>query len=566
MLSKMQHRADPNRLRRDFPILSSRVHGKPLIYLDNAATTQKPRSVIDAISNYYKRSNANVHRAAHALSADATLAFEQVRQELADWIGAASQNEIVWTRGTTEAINLVAYSYLKPRLKPGSRILLMESAHHANIVPWQQVARETGAVIDVLPCAQGEIDLELFSELLGRGPAIAAISHVSNALGSIYPIKEMCRVAREAQVPVLVDGAQGLPHSDIDVADIGCDFYAFSGHKLFGPTGIGALWAREEILAQMPPWQSGGEMIERVSFEETRFAGLPFRFEAGTPNIAGVIGLGAAIRYLRDTDRKALELHEQHLLTHALECCNQVKGFHPLEAGHNQAALISFLIDGQHPQDVGLWLDRQGIAVRAGHHCAMPLMSALGIPGSIRASFAFYNTLEEAEVLALALQQLVDQSRTQVANAPVENITQNVGDSLLAQVRSAPDWNSRYSTLMQIGSQLPPLPDTWKRDEYRLHGCETRVWMVTKVDEEGRMACLADADARILRALLGLLLQNINGLTPQEVLELDLPERIRELDLERHLSPSRGNGLKAMIDALLRFARLQQTNPTYTQP
>ncbi|TCK08802.1 SufS family cysteine desulfurase [Marinobacterium mangrovicola] len=562
----MQHRADPNRLRRDFPILSSRVHGKPLIYLDNAATTQKPRSVIDAISNYYKRSNANVHRAAHALSADATLAFEQVRQELADWIGAAHQNEIVWTRGTTEAINLVAYSYLKPRLKPGSRVLLMESAHHANIVPWQQIAREAGAVIDVLPCATGEIDLKLFGELLGRGPAIAAISHVSNALGSIYPIKAMCRMAREAQVPVLVDGAQGLPHTDIDVGDIGCDFYAFSGHKLFGPSGIGALWAREAILEQMPPWQSGGEMIEQVSFDETRFAGLPFRFEAGTPDIAGVIGLGAAIRYLRESDRKALEQHEQKLLSHALECCGQVKGFRSLAAGPEQAALISFLLEGQHPQDVGLWLDRQGIAVRAGHHCAMPLMSALGIPGSIRASFAFYNTLDEAEALASGLQQLIDQSRTQVSAPAGSEIAQNLESSLVEQVRQAPDWNSRYSILMQIGSQLPPLPDTWKRDEYRLHGCETRVWMVTKVDEEARMACLADADARILRALLGLLLQNINGLTPQEVLSLDLPERIRELDLERHLSPSRGNGLNAMIDALLNFARLQHTNPTNPQP
>ncbi|SEG03001.1 SufS family cysteine desulfurase [Marinobacterium lutimaris] len=562
----MQHRADPIRLRRDFPILSSRVHGKPLIYLDNAATTQKPRSVIDTISNYYKRSNANVHRAAHALSADATLAFEQVRQELADWIGATSQNEIVWTRGTTEAINLVAYSFLKPRLKPGSRILLLETAHHANIVPWQQVAREAGAVIDVMPCAQGEIDLSRFGELLSRGPAIAAISHVSNALGSIYPIKAMCRMAREAQVPVLIDGAQGLPHTDIDVADLGCDFYAFSGHKLFGPTGIGALWAREEILEQMPPWQSGGEMIEQVSFEETRFAGLPFRFEAGTPNIAGVIGLGAAIRYLRETDRAAMEQHEQNLLRHALECCQQVPGFRSLAAGPDQAALFSFLIDGQHPQDVALWLDRQGIAVRAGHHCAMPLMSALGIPGSIRASFAFYNTLDEAEALASALQQLVDQSRSQVHGASVANQCQGVDETLLQELHAAPDWNSRYSILMQIGSDLPPLPGSWKTDEYRLHGCETRVWMVTKVDEEGRMACLADADARILRALLGLLLQNINGLTPQEVLELDLPERIRELDLERNLSPSRGNGLNAMIDALLSFARLQHTNPTNPQP
>lgn len=547
----MHNKADPARLRRDFPILSSRVNGKPLVYLDNAATTQKPRSVIDAISQYYKRSNANVHRAAHALSADATQAFEQVREELAAWIGASSSRELIWTRGTTEAINLVAFSYLKPRLKPEDRILLLESAHHANILPWQQLAKEHGAIIDVLPCSQGNIDLARYRQLLERKPALAAISHVSNALGSIYPIEEMCRLAQEYGVPVLVDGAQGLPHFDIDVRSIGCDFYAFSGHKLFGPTGIGALWAREEILEQMPPWQSGGEMIEQVSFEETRFAGLPFRFEAGTPNIAGVIGLGAAIRYLRQTDRQALELHERALLKHALSCCSSVKGFQPLDAGSDQAAVTSFLIEGHHPQDVALWLDRQGIAVRAGHHCAMPLMSALGIPGSIRASFAFYNTLEEAETLATALDALIAQDRAQLA----VDFEQSLEGSMLERVRAAEGWNSRYSLLMEIGSQLPPLPSEWQRDEYRLHGCESRVWMITRLDDEGRMACLADADARILRALLSLLLESVNGLTPTEVLTLDLQAKIRELDLESHLSPSRGNGLKAMIDALLGFAR-----------
>ncbi|WP_432695455.1 SufS family cysteine desulfurase [Marinobacterium sp. YM272] len=559
----MQKWADPTRLRRDFPILSSRVNGKPLVYLDNAATTQKPRGVIDAISQYYKRSNANVHRAAHALSADATQAFEQVRQELAEWIGAASTREIIWTRGTTEAINLVAFSYLRPRLSEDDRILLMESAHHANILPWQQLARECGAIIDVLPCSEGDVDMDRYAQLLARKPAMVAISHVSNALGSIYPVAAMCRLAKEQGIPVLVDGAQGLPHFDIDVSAIGCDFYAFSGHKLFGPTGIGALWAREEILEQMEPWQTGGEMIEQVSFEGSRFAGLPFRFEAGTPNIAGVIGLGAAIRYLRDADRRALEQHEQALISHALSCCEQVPGFRPLNAGSEQVALTSFLIDGQHPQDVALWLDRQGIAVRAGHHCAMPLMSALGIPGSIRASFAFYNTLEEAETLANALDELVSQDRSQAA---VE-FEQSLDASLLERVRSASGWNSRYSVLMEIGSRLPPLPGEWQRDEYRLHGCESRVWMITRLDEQGRMACLADADARILRALLGLLLESVNGLTPDEVLELDLPAQIRALDLERHLSPSRGNGLNAMIDALLDFARQQQhTIPPNPKP
>jgi len=547
----MPDRLDPSRLRRDFPILSSRVNGQPLVYLDNAATTQKPRAVIDAIGQYYKRYNANVHRAAHALSAQATGAFEKVRRDLAEWLGAASPDELVWTRGTTEAINLVAQSYLRPRLTRGDRILLMECSHHANIVPWQLVAESCGAEIDVLPCADGEVDLELFERLLARRPRIAALTHTSNALGTVFPVEKMCALAHAAEVPTLLDGAQALPHFDIDLTRLGCDFYAFSGHKLFGPTGIGALWTRREILQQMPPWQGGGEMIEEVSFAGTRFAGLPFRFEAGTPDISGVIGLGAAIDYLRARDRAALEQHEQQLLRHALECCATLPGFRPLRAGGSRVSLVSFLIDGLHPQDIALWLDQQGIAVRAGHHCAMPLMSALGIPGSVRASFAFYNTLAEVEQMALALDRLIGSRHAQVSLPQAIAADQ----AELERVHQAKGWNERYQALMALGSSLPELPPEWRQDEYRLHGCESRVWLITTLDDNGRMACRADADGRILRALLALLLESVNGLTPADVLALDLPDRIAQLDLQRHLSPSRGNGLNAMIDALLQFAR-----------
>lgn len=546
----MSSRVDPARIRREFPILSSRINGQPLIYLDNAATTQKPRAVIEAIGQYYKRYNANVHRAAHTLSAQATLAFEQVRSTLAEWIGAASSDELIWTRGTTEAINLVAQSYLRPRLKPGDRILLMECSHHANIVPWQMVAEACGAEIDVLPCADGSVDLDTYADLLSRKPKLAALTHCSNALGSVFPIARMGELAHAAGVTVLVDGAQALPHFDIDLRHLNCDFYAFSGHKLFGPTGIGALWARREILAEMPPWQGGGEMIETVSFSGTRFAAPPFRFEAGTPDISGVIGLGAAIDYLQAQDRQALEQHEQQLLRHALECCATLKGFRPFEAGENRVSLISFLIDGLHPQDIALWLDQQGIAVRAGHHCAMPLMSALGVPGSVRASFAFYNTQDEVEKLAQALERLIDSQRSRVelpqaiAAEPLQ----------LDSVYNAKGWNERYQALMALGSSLPPLPLQWQREEYRLHGCESRVWLINSLDDKGRLACRANAEGRILRALLALLLESVNGLTPGEVLALDLPGQIARLDLQRHLSPSRGNGLNAMIDALLQFA------------
>lgn len=542
---------DTARIRREFPILSSRIDGRPLIYLDNAATTQKPRAVIDAISQYYKRYNANVHRAAHALSAQATRAFEGVRGSLADWVGANSASELIWTRGTTEAINLVAQSYLRPRLKPGDRILLMECSHHANIVPWQMVADACGATIDVLPCADGNLDLQQYQTLLSRKPGIAALTHASNALGTVFPIEQMSRMARAADVPVLVDGAQALPHFDIDLRRLGCDFYAFSGHKLFGPTGIGALWARREILEQMPPWQGGGEMIEAVSFSGTRFAALPFRFEAGTPDIGGVIGLGAAIDYLRGQPRSELEQHEQQLLHHALACCGTLKGFRPLEAGERRVSLISFLIDGFHPQDIALWLDRQGIAVRAGHHCAMPLMTKLGIPGSVRASFAFYNTPAEVEKMAQALEQLIHSRR---GHAAIPEAIASDREQL-DKIHGATGWNERYQALMTLGSSLPKLPEQWQRDEYRLHGCESRVWLIKALDESGRLQCRADAEGRILRALLALLLESVNGRTPEEVLALDLPERIARLDLQRHLSPSRGNGLNAMIDALLQFAR-----------
>jgi SufS family cysteine desulfurase len=539
------------RLRRDFPLLSSRINGQPLVYLDNAATTQKPRAVIDAISNFYKRSNANVHRAAHTLSGRATEQFEAVRRQLADWLGAASPHEIIWTRGTTEAINLVAQSYLRPRLRAGDRILLMESAHHANIVPWQMVAEATGAQIDVLPSPGGEVDLDQYRALLERRPTLVALSHVSNALGSRFPVESMCRDAKQAGACVLIDGAQALPHFDIDLRHIGCDFYAFSGHKLFGPTGIGALWGREELLDAMSPWQGGGEMIETVSFSGTRFAGLPFRFEAGTPDIAGVIGLGAAIDYLRARDRAQLEQHEQRLLQHARACCETVPGFRALPAGPEPVSLMSFLIDGQHPQDIALWLDQRGIAVRAGHHCAMPLMQALGIPGTVRASFAFYNTPEEAEALATTLDQLVQEQRAQVTlSASLSHIAQPI-----QAVYDAEDWNQRYRALMQLGSALPTLPDALRDDRYRLHGCESRVWLITGLDAEGRLSCRADADARILRALLALLLDAVNGRTPQDVLADDLRGRIAALDLQRHLSPSRGNGLNAMINALLAYAR-----------
>ncbi|MBV0933727.1 SufS family cysteine desulfurase [Marinobacterium weihaiense] len=544
--------SDPKRWRRDFPQLSVRVHGQPLVYLDNAATTLKPRPVIDALNRFYKTGNANVHRGSHALSAQATLAFEQARERLARWLGIDDSRCLIWTRGTTEAINLVAYSWGQHNLRAGDRILLMQSSHHANIVPWQRLAEITGALIEVIPLqADGDIDLDAYRQLLSRQPALVALSHVSNALGTIYPVATLCQEARDAGATVLVDGAQAVPHFDVDISSLACDFYAFSGHKLFGPTGIGALWGRRELLDAMPPWQAGGEMIERVSFDGTTYAGLPFKFEAGTPHIAGAIGLAAAIEYLSTQDRVAMETHEQSLLTHALESCAQVPGFKAIASGHQRVSLVSFELAGHHQQDVAHWLDRHGIAVRAGHHCAMPLMQALGLPGTLRASFACYNSLDEAERLARVLDALVQSQKNTV---PVAELEQSDYQNALKSVYSATDWTSRYQALMRLGQACEALPPAVKQDRFLLQGCESRVWLITELDANGRLHCQADADARILRALLALLIEQVNGLTPAELLATDLNTTLSQLDIQRHLSPSRGNGLLAIIRALQAFA------------
>jgi SufS family cysteine desulfurase len=546
---------DPRLWRRDFPLLSLRVQGQPLVYLDNAATTQKPRQVIDAVNRFYKTANANVHRGSHALSAQATAAFEQARDRVARWLGVEDSATLIWTRGTTEAINLVAQSWGRQHLGSGDLILLMQSAHHANIVPWQMLATATGARIEVIPLqADGDIDLEAYHRLLEQQPALVALSHVSNALGTVYPIAEFCRDAKAAGATVLVDGAQALPHFDVRLDQLDCDFYAFSGHKVFGPTGIGALWGRRELLEAMPPWQGGGEMIEHVSFEHTTYAGLPFKFEAGTPNIAGAIGLAAAIDYLNSRDRLAMEQHEQQLLQRALNSCHQVAGFRPIPAGSRQVSLISFELAGHHQQDVAHWLDRQGIAVRAGHHCAMPLMQALGLPGTLRASFACYNTFAEAEQLALALDQLVQSEKI---TQPVADLEQSNYQNAIKSVYSATDWTSRYQALMRLGQASPPLPPALKQDAFLLPGCESRVWLITELDADGRLNCRADADARILRALLALLLDQVNGLTPSQLLATDLEDKLSQLDIQRHLSPSRGNGLLAIIRGLQAYARTQ---------
>ena len=387
--------------RQDFPLLGARPD---LVYLDNAATTQKPAAVLEALSRYYRGTNANVHRGAHRLSDEATAAFEAAREKLAERINARSSREVLWTRGTTEAINLVAASYGPLAVGDGDAILITEMEHHSNIVPWQQLCQRTGAVLRaarVLP--SGELDRDDFDAKLDEQPRIVSISHVSNALGTVNDLASLIPRAKAVGATVVVDGAQAIAHFDVDVQALGCDFYAFSGHKTYGPTGIGVLYGREELLEAMPPWQSGGEMIERVRIEETTYASLPFKFEAGTPDISGSIGLAAAFDYLGRQDGDAILAHERALLDHASASLNQVAGLRIVGTAPVKGPVVSFLLDAAHPHDVGTLLDQQGVAVRTGHHCAMPLMDALGIDGTVRASFSLYNSLEDVDKLCRAV-------------------------------------------------------------------------------------------------------------------------------------------------------------------
>jgi cysteine desulfurase/selenocysteine lyase len=397
---------DPEVYRPDFPGLARLINGKPLCYLDNANTAQRPRAVIEAVTDYYTHHNANVSRAVHTLGAEATALYEQTRDRLRRFINAPAREEVVLTRGTTEAINLVAYAWALPRLRPGDAIVLTTMEHHANIVPWQLVAERTGARIKVAPIdASGELIREELLALLTPEVKLLALVHVSNVLGTVNPIAEIAREARARGIPVLVDGSQALPHRAVDVQALGCDFYALTGHKMFGPTGSGALWARREILESMPPFMGGGEMIREVRFEGTTFADPPHRFEAGTPNIAGIIGLGAAIGYLESVGMERIAAYEQELLRYATDAFASVPGLRIFGQARHKAAVISFLVEGTHAHDLATIVDTEGVAVRSGHHCAHPLMRFYGVPATARASLAFYNTRAEVDRCVAALEK-----------------------------------------------------------------------------------------------------------------------------------------------------------------
>lgn len=405
--SKLIQTLDIAAIRADFPILHQKINEYPLVYLDNAATTQKPKAVIQALEQYYSRDNANVHRGLHALSTRATEQYEDARKKVQRFIHAPSVRECIFVRGTTEAINLVAQSFVAPRILPGEEILITHMEHHSNIVPWQMVCKKTGANLRVVPInLEGEVLLSEFEKLLNENTKFVALSYASNALGTINPVKEMIAMAHEYGALVLLDGAQATPHIPVDVQDLGCDFYAFSGHKMYGPTGIGVLWGKEALLDDMVPWQGGGEMITSVSFEATEYAPLPQKFEAGTPNIAGAIGLAAAMDYLWSLDLQAILAYESYLLEYATNAMNTIKGFNIIGTAKEKVPVLSFVHGTIHSHDIGTILDSEGIAIRSGHHCAMPLMDFFGVSATSRISLSFYNTVAEIDYCMQALQRV----------------------------------------------------------------------------------------------------------------------------------------------------------------
>lgn len=565
---------DVQRLRQDFPILLQRVHGKPLVYLDNAATSQKPQRVIETLRHYYEADNANVHRGVHVLSERATEAYEEARTKIHTFIGAQCLREIVFTRGTTEAINLVAQSYGRTHVHEGDEVVVTALEHHSNIVPWQMLCWEKKANLRVVPVTDaGELQLDDYERLLTSRTKLVAVSHISNALGTINPVREMIALAHRRNIPVLVDGAQAVPHLRVDVADLDCDFYAFSGHKVYGPTGIGVLYGKARHLELMPPWQGGGDMIRSVSFEKTTWNEVPYKFEAGTPNIADAIGLCAALEYVEEIGQDAIASHEQRLLEHATMRLQAIPGVRILGKAAHKAAVLSFAVDDPPiaTLDIGTRLDLEGIAIRTGHHCCQPLMDRLGVAGTARASFALYNTMEEVDAFANVLARLVTAARKKTTTTVTLPTTRAepvfpaagavspkaAADELAEAFDLMDDWGEqRYPYLIELGTKLPAMPVELKTDATRVRGCQSTVHMFArkKPGTNDVIEFLADSDADIVRGELALLQRVFSGQRAKAVLDFDMPAFMQRLGLDSHLSMGRRNGLAEMVQRIRSFA------------
>ncbi|HEY7329027.1 MAG TPA: SufS family cysteine desulfurase [Gemmataceae bacterium] len=562
---------DVMRVRADFPILSRKVHGQPLIYFDNAATTQKPQAVLDALLHYYSNDNANIHRAVHLLSERATRAYEEARQKVCRFLGAAEPREIIFTRGTTEGINLVAQSWGRANLRAGDEIILSALEHHSNIVPWQILCEQTGAVLRVVPISdEGEFLLDEYEKLLSDRTRMVSVAHVSNSLGTIVPVRRVIELAHARGACVLLDGAQSAPHLPIDVQELDCDFFVMSGHKLYGPTGIGVLYGKAALLESMPPYQGGGDMIKTVTFAKTTYADIPARFEAGTPNIAGAIGLGAALDYVESLGRERISAHEEMLLRYATERMREIPGVRLIGNARHKAAVISFVVDDPPiaALDIGTKLDLDGIAVRTGHHCCQPVMDRFGIPGTTRISFALYNTTAEIDVFVDALRSLISNALAKDQPvAPANGVEpaypraaadspQAAADELIEEFEMFDDWADRYQYLLERGEAIPPLPDVFRTETNRVRGCQSTVylWARKKPGTADVIEFLADSDADLVRGLIALLEHLFSGQKAGYILSFDVEGFFARLGLDQHLTLGRRNGLAAMVQRIRHFA------------
>lgn len=571
-------------VRAQFPILQTRAHGRPLVYLDSAASTQQPQAVIQAVSDYHRLHHANIHRGVYQLSQTATQRYEEARASVARFLNAAEPAECIFTRGTTESINLVAASWGRANLKPGDEIVLSVLEHHSNIVPWQLVAEATGALIKVVPMNDaGELDLDAYRALLSPRTRMVAVNQVSNALGTINPVREMIAAAHAVGALTLVDGAQWVAHGRTDVQALDADFYAFSGHKLYGPTGIGVLYGKRHLLDGMPPYQGGGDMIEHVTFAKTTYAPLPSKFEAGTPNISGAVGLGAAIRWIESIGLDLVSAHEQALLRYATERLEQVPGLEIKGRAREKSSVISWVMDDPPiaTLDVGTQLDLQGICIRTGHHCCEPLMERMGVSSTARASIGIYSSREDVDRLADALLEIVDaarkRARSSVARIGPENgapgAVQAAAEALCYPAAVAespeaaaeeiadlleflPDWPMRHQHIIDLGDKLPLMPESLKTAANSVSGCQSTVYIAARLKPgtQDVIEFLADSDANIVRGLIALLQQLFSGQRAAAILQFDAEAFFARIGLDQHLSMSRRNGLAAMVQRLRKLA------------
>ena len=562
----------PHLFRQQFPLIET--HGNALIekdasipslvYVDNAATTQKPQRVIDCQQHYYQNINANVHRASHQLSTKATFAFEKSRSLMQEFIGAKSVKEIIWTKGATESINIIAQSLARNTLLPGDEIALCVSEHHANIVPWQLVAEQTGAVLKVIPITDhGYLDVEQIDNIIGEKTKFVTCAHISNVLGRINPIERVIAKAKSVGAITVIDGSQAVAHLPVDVQSLDCDFYVFSAHKMYGPTGIGVLYGKRTLLESMAPYQAGGEMIKTVSFTQgTTFNSLPFKFEAGTPNIASVIAFAESIRflspYLVDVSH-AYSLFEQKLVQHCYQALAKIEQVNFIAKGTPDIGVIAFTLTDHHNHDIAMSLDSQGIAIRSGHHCAMPLMTYLHIDGCLRVSLSAYNTIAEIDYFIrclknLLLEEPLNQPAEQGRKEGLSQPSLKEIEDIIATFTKTKGWDSRHREIMLLGKKLPRLDKALRNDKTLISGCESLAWLKSECNTQGVYSFTGDSDAKIIRGLLVIVLAAFNNKTAEQIHQFNINNYFETLGLMQHLSPSRGNGVLAIVEKIKAMA------------